>query len=301
MRIVLAVAIFLHFVNLCIHAQETNVKKSEFRSEISKINGTINSLGDSNGQLQRTVSEQKKQIDNLSDQLAESQANIKKLADSTNVTVSEISSENKNTQSRIREIDQTISKRTVYWVIIILLISLLGFVSFVLLRRKQTSSSRDFDSKIEETKLELERLQAGANKHDAELAEVLQTQLGLLKGQRSLVGTTAPEIDHKLPLKVGDEIHRMRKRIENMPQEIKSLGALRNSLTRLEEEFNENGYEIEDLLGKKYVDGMKVEARFVDDPNIPKGEEIITDILRPQIGYRGQVIQVAKVEVGKSY
>ena len=57
---------------------------------------------------------------------------------------------------------------------------------------------------------------------------------------------------------------------------------------------------LEELQGKKYVDGMKIEARFVDNPYIPKGEEIITEVLRPQIKYKGVVIQVAKVEVGKS-
>ena len=77
--------------------------------------------------------------------------------------------------------------------------------------------------------------------------------------------------------------------------------ALTNSLQRLEEEFNDSGYTIEDLLGKKYVRGMQVEARFVDNPNIPKGEEIITDVSKPEIKYKGEVIQVAKVEVGKSY
>jgi len=30
-------------------------------------------------------------------------------------------------------------------------------------------------------------------------------------------------------------------------------------------------YELEELLGRKYVDGMKIDARFVDNPDIPKG------------------------------
>lgn len=301
MKQALTIIILLLGASLSTVGQDSSVKKSEFRSEISRISSTLNSLRDSNAELQRTVSTQKKQIDSLSDQLAESQANIKKLADSTNVTISEISTENKNTYSRLQEIDQTISKRTLYWAIIILTLSLSGIISFVLFRRRLSSNTQNFDSKIAATKEALEKLQTGANKHDSNLAEVLQTQLALLNEKRLSDGTVEAEINHKLPLKVGDEIHRMRKRIENMPQEVKGLGALRNSLSRLEEEFNDNGYHIEDLVGKKYVDGMKMEARFVDNPEIPKGEEIITDVLRPQIGYRGHVIQVAKVEVGKSY
>jgi hypothetical protein len=39
----------------------------------------------------------------------------------------------------------------------------------------------------------------------------------------------------------------------------------------------------------------------LDNPDIPKGEEIITDVLKPQINFQGVVIQTAKVEVSKSY
>ena len=53
----------------------------------------------------------------------------------------------------------------------------------------------------------------------------------------------------------------MRKRIENMPQDVKGLSALTNSLQRLEEEFNDSGYSLEELQGKKYVDGMKMAAK----------------------------------------
>jgi hypothetical protein len=144
-------------------------------------------------------------------------------------------------------------------------------------------------------------LESEAIKLDSKLVEILQTQLTISEVERKAQGAVASEPDHRLPLKVGDEIHRMRKRIEYMPKDVRGLNALSNSLTRLEEEFNDNGYELEELLGTKYVDGMKIEARFVDNPDVPKGEEIITDVLRPRIKYRGQVIQIAKVEVGRSY
>ena len=256
----LTITVLLLLANWIAIAQSRNVTKSEFRSEMSRMAGEMSSIRDVDAELQRTISAQKKQVDSLSNQLAESQAKIKKLADSTNVTISEISSENKNTQSRLQEIDQTISKRTLYWAIIILILSLLGISSFVLVRKRLSSNTQNFDSEIAATKEALEKLQTGANEHDSDLAEVLQTQLALLKEKKLSGGPNDAQINHALPLKVGDEIHRMRKRIENMPQEIKGLGALRNSLTRLEEEFNENGYSIDDLLGRKFDPGMNIRA-----------------------------------------
>jgi hypothetical protein len=93
----------------------------------------------------------------------------------------------------------------------------------------------------------------------------------------------------------------MRKRIESLPAEVKGVTHLKDSLERLEEEFNESGYEMENLLGMHYFDGMKIEAKFIKYPGIPNGEERIVEVLQPEIKYNGEVIMAAKVNVGKSY
>jgi len=108
-------------------------------------------------------------------------------------------------------------------------------------------------------------------------------------------------IDHTLPLRVADELHRMRKRIDFMDDKTQGLKALKNSLKRLEDELNTGGYELVDLIGQKYVDGLNVEARFVPAEKEGQDEELITDIMRPQVNYLGIMIQQAKVEVSKSY
>jgi hypothetical protein len=107
--------------------------------------------------------------------------------------------------------------------------------------------------------------------------------------------------DHSLPLRVADEIHRMRKRIQFMTEDAQTTKALSHSLKRLEDELNTGGYEVIDLVGKKYVDGLNVEARFVPAEDSSKEGEIITDVLRPQVNYMGVMIQQAKVEVSKTY
>lgn len=294
------VTIFLLLICANIFAQKNDsiLTMTEFHSEISKLTAKIKVLEKNNSDLQETNSAQKNKIDSLAIQLKAIQSNIQQIADSLHITVTNVSTTNKQTQTQIQDINQTISNRTLYWIIGILAAVLLSMIIFFVLRNKLSSNSRNLDSRIAKTN---ETMQNEAIKLDSKLVEILQTQLSILKEERQTKSATVSQPDHKLPLKVGEEIHRMRKRIENMPQDVKGLSALTNSLQRLEEEFNENGYEIEEMLGKKYVDGMKVEARFVDKPDIPKGEEIITDVLRPQILYKGVVVQFAKVEVGKSY
>lgn len=291
---------FLFLICAKVYAQlsDSVLTKTEIHSEISKLLGKINTLEKNNYDLEKTISIQKKRIDSINSHLSITQSNIQQLAESLHVTVTNVSSSNKQTQVQIMDINQTITNRTLYWIIGILAVVLLSVVAFFVLRNKLLFNTKSLDAQISKTN---QSLQNEAIKLDSKLVEILQTQFSILKEERKIKGTITNEVNHKLPLKVGEEIHRMRKRIENMSPDIKGLSALTNSLQRLEEEFNESGYEIEDLLGKKYVDGMKVEARFVDNPDIPKGEEIITDVLKPQIMYNGVVVRFAKVEVSKSY
>lgn len=294
----LMVVVLVLCASLFVRPQDTKTNQSEIRSRITQHSRDINELKRSNGELQRSAAEQKQQIENLTQQLSTAQQEARRTAESLRTTDSKVTSMSKETQGQIQGLNQTISTRTLYWIIGILVVALLSVFLFFTLRNKVASNARDLDSQITRTK---DALEAEAIKLDSKLVEILQTQLSISEVERNSKGIAASEPDHRLPLKVGDEIHRMRKRIAYMPQDVKGVSALSNSLKRLEEEFNDNGYELEELLGTKYVDGMKIEARFVDNPDLPPGEEIITDVLRPRIKYKGQVIQIAKVEVGKSY
>jgi len=44
---------------------------------------------------------------------------------------------------------------------------------------------------------------------------------------------------------------------------------------------------------------MNLQANFVTDDNLKEGESIITRIIKPQINYKGKLIQAAQVEVSQ--
>jgi len=106
-----------------------------------------------------------------------------------------------------------------------------------------------------------------------------------------------PEINNSLAFKVADEITRMRQRISLMPSDINGIAQLSRSLDRLEEELNILGFELPVLINQPYDDGMTVKARFIPLESMKTGERIITKIIKPQINYKGQLVQVAEVEV----
>ena len=106
-----------------------------------------------------------------------------------------------------------------------------------------------------------------------------------------------PETNSSFAFKVADEITRMRQRLASMPSDINGIAQLLKSLDRLEEELNIIEFEMPVLLNKHFDDGMTIKARFIPSESMKTGERIITKIIKPQINYKGQLVQVAEVEV----
>lgn len=62
-------------------------------------------------------------------------------------------------------------------------------------------------------------------------------------------------------------------------------------------ELTDQGFEIVELIGKKYNKGMKTSAEFVEDENLAEGEEIITKVRVPQINKDGVMVQSSSIVV----
>jgi len=82
-----------------------------------------------------------------------------------------------------------------------------------------------------------------------------------------------------------------------MDENTKGLKQLSASVIRIQDNFASNGYEIVEMLGKSYNEGMKVSANFIPTENLESGEQVITRIIQPQVNYKGVMIQSAQIEV----
>ena len=109
--------------------------------------------------------------------------------------------------------------------------------------------------------------------------------------------STEKEADHTLALKVADEIIRIQKNLTRMDEKTKGLKQLIASVKRIQDNFASNGYEIVEMLGKTFNDGMKVSANFIPDEDLETGQQIITRIIKPQVNYKEIMIQSAQIEV----
>jgi hypothetical protein len=197
----------------------------------------------------------------------------------------------KDSKSKIQNLNKTITDRTLYWIIAILIVLIIVISIFLVLKSK-VAEQKDSLSLVKgaQEKLENESIQL-----DEKLIQVLEQKLEAANLQSQAVD----EADHSLPLTMGNEIHRMRNRLKTMDESSHAVKVLNNRLEKLEEVIKDKGYEIIDLKGKPFNDGMTVQARFVPDSNLKDGESIITRVIKPQINFKEKLIQAAEVEVSQ--
>lgn len=139
------------------------------------------------------------------------------------------------------------------------------------------------------------KMQEESVKLDNKMIELFERQM-----VSAPVSIAKTEIDHSLALKVADEIVRIEMNLSRMDASVKGYKQLTKAVQRIKDNFNANGYEIVDMLGKPYNAGMKVVANFVADEKISFGSQIITGIIKPQINYNGQMIQAAQITVSQN-
>ncbi|MCB0537812.1 MAG: hypothetical protein KDE33_09810 [Bacteroidetes bacterium] len=260
---------------------------SKFSYSISKSNAVESRLLDS-------IKTQNARIKELERLLEDNKSELSKTSSELVSTKENLSSVKDDTANKISNLDESISSKTLLSFILIVLSAGLAIILFVMLRRRLTNDTSKLDGQITSTRSALE---AEHMKLDQKLIEMLDTQLHIQKEERSSAPPKEEEIDHSLALKVADEIVRMQKNISNMPEDTKGLKQLSKALQRIQDTFKVNGYEMIEMLGTPYNEGMKVVAKFVPDENLEKGQQIITRIIKPQVNFNGVMIQSAQIEV----
>ena len=139
------------------------------------------------------------------------------------------------------------------------------------------------------------KMQEESIKLDDKLLELFDKQMS---NSQKVVSNDKP--DHSLALKVADEVVRIELNMSRMDSSIRGYKQLAKAVNRIKDNFNANGYEIVDMLGKPYNEGMKVIAEFVLDEDLEEGQQIITGITKPQVNYNGEMIQAARITVSQN-
>lgn len=214
-------------------------------------------------------------------------------------TIAQLNQLDKTTAQATMTINESIAARTI--VALIGLIFALGLIiaSYLLLRKKQSQSTEDLSSQMKLALDNVRQTEENIVKSDMQLADRLHEVLIQLKEQAKITPVLQQnnEPDHSLPLKLADEIHRMRKRLVALPEDTKGLKPLSKSLERLEDELSEQGYEIIDHTGMEFSENLSIQSRFIPSDDLEQGQSIISKVVTPQVNFKGVMIRMADVEV----
>lgn len=266
-------------------------QKQEVSTLKNKLKEQENTIYQAKKYFESQAQNSKKQIDSLQNLVQTNSQNIETMAIDLGTKIQQ--TEN-STKESITQIDQNVNQNRMFWLGGLLATIGLGGLIYWLLGRKIKTSQTDVESQIKKTQKHLEE---EAIKLDNKLVEVLESQLKLKQEEKTQTSTSSTDIDHSLALKVADEIIRIQKNVSQMDSNIKGLKQLTASVKRIQDNFASNGYELVEMLGKEYNEGMKAVPNFIPNEDLEKGQQIITRIIKPQVNYKGEMIQSAQIEV----
>lgn len=262
----------------------------DLQQKIIGIEKNISSVRSIDCQQQKQIQNLIQDSDSLKNILVITQQQAKAIEEQFNSDIDEARLVIKNNNDLLSKEIQT---KTVYGSIglgIALLIA--GIIYFILHKRISTESLA-----LHKIKQAQNSIQEESVKLDNKLIELLNKQLNVEIIQNTSLGQ---EHDHLLALKVADEIVRIEMNLSRMDISVKGHKQLCKAVERIKNNFLANGYEMVNMLGKPYNEGMKVVANFVSDENLKEGEQVITGIIKPQINYNGVMIQAVQITVSQN-
>ena len=291
-------AVFLFSV-LVTFAQ--NVTKEEFEKVIKPLNDKVSSLQLENTKLKKEVrtlesnlSHSAAKIEVLQRQITENSSAINKASEELGLKIS--STEN-NSNQRFSVFEQSLSMKSLWGIIIFLIAIFISGAIYWLLSARQKTDKSDVIGQLNSTK---DSIVESLVKEFGKQTDSMENQLQILITQQKTAQQSIPSIepDHSLALKVASEINLIERNIKLMDLKTKGLKQLIASIGKLKDNLLANGYEMPELLGKQFHQGMRViVTSSIPDDNLEKGSELITKVLIPQVNFNDKMIQTAQIEV----
>lgn len=263
----------------------TQTTLQNLQRENESLKGDVSSLN-------QTIETQNSEIDSIKSEIANTAQSINALADSLNVNITTTRSE---IQTSSETLSQSIAKKsqTGLWIFVALALALI-IVAFILgkLIAKRGNEVASLSAKADKLNEEI------VNRMASEMSEMqnISKQISSL----SNVSGSSPESEQKLITTLADRITFMEMTLYKMDSSVRGHKQLSKSIKQMKDNLLANGYELVDMLGKDYHEGMKVTANFIEDEELPAGKQIITGIIKPQINYKGKMIQSAQITVSQN-
>jgi hypothetical protein len=238
------------------------------------------------------------------------QNNSKVISETAELLGVKISASEATASRQFQEVDQSVSKTVLYIVIVFLLTLILTVLIYLLLNRRQKIDKSGIIEQISQTKAGIEEnVVEQISRTKTEIEENVVEQMNKTKTEieenminvceKMIDAIGEPEtIDHSLARKMANEITVIEGNIRFMDQNVRGLKQLKRSINRLRDNLAANGYDVPQLLGKVYYEGMNLlVTNSILDDSLDEDLAIISNVIVPQINYNKKMIQAAEVEI----
>jgi len=274
-------------------AQTETLNKDDLAKELQPLKTSIQTLQKENGSLKYEISNLNAKLSNANKSIDSlrtlTQENSSAISQTANQLGIQITTTEQTANKRIDEVGQLLSTNSLYGIIGVLSTILLSGLLYWLLSKRQQTDKNQLSNIINSTKTELTQESA---KLDDQLLDVIEKQLKVA----DKLNATEPSIDHTFHKNSANELQRIANYANSLAPESQEAIALQGSLGRLRNYFNSSDYEITDFTGKDYDERipMKIKETFFDE-SLTKDSEVIARTIKPQIKFKGEVIQEAEV------
>lgn len=276
------------------------------KDSISISNQDYIILSETVKKISRDYNIQKNELLRLSDSMKNIKSELMDISDKINQheksmfgVKDSLKQEMNNTQVMVIDnaefINKDVSKRSTIglWICIGLALAL-GIISLIywVILTKRKDELKTLSEKADKINEEIvNRMSSEINEMQSiskQIASISNVSGGNSDSEQALIKTLA------------DRITFMEMTLYKMDSSVRGHRQLSRSIKQMKDNLLANGYELVDMLGKDYHEGMKVTANFIEDETLPEGKQKITGIIKPQINYRGKMIQSAQITVSQN-
>lgn len=181
----------------------------------------------------------------------------------------------------------------ILFAIVLLLISVAVYLVF-----KKLLANKSSLGKIQAAQDELQKAQKSIQeesiKLDSKIVELFQSQITKADVEKT---SSSSEPDHSLVISIVNEVARIEQNLGNMDSSVRGVSNLKNRAAAITASLKAKGYEFPKLLGERFSDGDNMIATMELDETLPAGTQIIKRVVKPQVMYKGKMIQAADVVV----
>lgn len=202
-----------------------------------------------------------------------------------------------NTETVVQATDTRQHKSVVWGIVTASVLCLLLVAAYFILRKRIAKKGDD-----------IELLRARADDLNRQMVERMDKEFAELQKiaesanvPATATGNNNAEPDHSLVTALAYGITRIEYNLHSMSPDVKGYKQLQIALRKMKDNLRANNYEIVDMLGKEYDEGMTLSnVTFKADSNLEDGKQMITRVIHPQINYKGRAIQFADIEVSRN-